>query len=283
MKKLKKFLKISLLVLSTLILILYILFSWFTAPKSDDEVLKSFQGKKIDVKLIHTKFKDFKYRKIEVVKDSSLPTIVFVHGTIGSVMDFQSYFSDSLLSKRANMIAYDRIGYNYKDENSVQESIAFESEMLQHVIKDVPSKQLILVGYSYGGPIVLASKINTKKMILIAPAVYSKVEPMPSILQFYKWKLTRWIIPSIWKEASKEKLSHPEDLQSFEKKWNENPNQIISIHGDRDWIVPYENSKYLERILPSDQFQLVTLPEANHDLVWSRFKEIRNLILNELD
>ena len=66
-----------------------------------------------------------------------MPTIVFVHGTIGSVLDFKSYMTDSLLLAKANMIVYDRIGYNYNDKNDVQESIAFEVGMLEEITKEV--------------------------------------------------------------------------------------------------------------------------------------------------
>lgn len=282
MKRFKKFLKIFLSILLLLLVVLYTLFYWFTAPKSDEKVREAYLKEGVEVNLTHTKYKNFDYRKIEVQKDTVLPTIVFVHGTIGSLLDFKEYIADSVLSSKANMIAYDRIGYNYKDKNPVQESIEFERRMLEDVISDIPQDKLILVGYSYGGPIALAVKKKVKKTILFAPAVYSEVEPMPSMLNVYKWKLTRWMVPPIWKQASKEKMSHPNDLQSFEKNWNDNPNQIISVHGDKDWIVPYANSEYLEKIFPKEQFELITIKDAGHELIWSKFEEIKNILLKQL-
>lgn len=283
MKKIKKIVKIFLLLFLILTTVLYLLFYFVTAPKSDEKVIEEYLNLGTKVNLLHQKYQTFDFRKIEVQKVTSFPTIIFVHGTIGSVLDFKKYISDSLLSARANFITYDRIGYNYKDKNPVQESIAFETEMLEFIMDTVPTEKLILVGYSYGGPIVLASQKKVRKTILIAPAVYGKVEPMPGALGLYKSKLTRWLIPSIWQEASKEKLSHPKNLEEFETKWNHNPNQIISIHGDSDWIVPYDNSKYLTTLFSKEQLELVTLPKANHDLIWSRFKEIKNLLLKELN
>lgn len=283
MRKFKKFLKVFFGIVFILFSALYFLFYWFTSPKSDDKVLESYQEVGVNIDLTYGKYQSFDFRKISFVKDTTLPTLVFVHGTIGSVMDFQAYFADSLLSSKANMIAYDRIGYNYNDQNSVKESIEFEKNMLEDIIKNIPTNKLFLVGYSYGGPIVLASQKKNKKTILLAPAVYSEVEPMPGMLNLYKWKLTRWLVPPIWKEASKEKMSHPSDLKKFEKNWNNNSNSILSVHGDADWIVPFENSTYLERLFPKEQFELVTLPDANHDLIWSRFEEVRNLLVKALD
>lgn len=283
MKLLKKILKITGLVILFLLIGFYILFYIFTAPKSDEKVLEAFTELGITPVITKEKYKTFDFRKVSIVNDTNLPTIVFVHGTIGSVLDFKEYMTDSVLMSKANMLVYDRIGYNYEDENDVQESIAFEVEMLEDIVKELNPEKTILAGYSYGGPIALASKKKYKKVILFAPAVYSKVEPMPGMLNIYKWKLTRWMVPPIWKQASKEKMSHPEDLKNFESKWNENPNKVLSIHGDGDWIVPYSNSEYLDSIFPQDRFKLITLPDANHDLIWSRFSEIKEILLKELD
>ena len=283
MRILKKILKITGIILLILVLGFYAFFYWMTAPKSDEKVLEEFKEAGITPSITHEKFKTFDFRKVAVVRDTSLPTIIFVHGTIGSVLDFKSYMTDSLLLTKANMIIYDRIGYNYEDKNDVQESIAFEVEMLEDITKNLNPEKTILAGYSYGGPIALATKKQYKKVILFAPAVYSKVEPMPWMLNFYKWKLTRWIVPPIWKEASKEKMSHREDLKNFETKWTENPNKIMSVHGDADWIVPYSNSEYLQKIFPKEQFSLVTIPEAGHGFVWSNFPELHQALLNELD
>lgn len=283
MRIFKKVLKIIGIVLLVIFIALYTLFYRMTAPKSDEKVLAEFEELGVTPEITHEKFKTFDYRKVAVVKDTSLPTIVFVHGTIGSVLDFKEYMADSTMLTKANTIIYDRIGYNYDEQNEVQESIAFEVEMLEDIVKDLNPEKTILVGYSYGGPIALASKKKYKKVILFAPAVYSKVEPMPSMLKVYKWKATRWLVPPIWKQASKEKMSHREDLEKFEKTWNENPNEVVSVHGDADWIVPYSNSEYLQKLFPKEQFSIVTVLGAGHGFVWSEFSKLNPILLKEIN
>lgn len=167
------------MVILVLLIGIYFAFAIFTAPKSDNKVLSEFENAFVKPKLSHEKFKGFSYRKLTFVKDSLLPTIVFVHGTIGSCLDFKAYIKDSLLANKANFIAYDRVGYNYNDKNNVQESIAFETSLLQNITYNLNKKNTVLIGYSYGGPIALADNNLYKKTILLAPAVYSKVEPMP--------------------------------------------------------------------------------------------------------
>ncbi|MBL4905258.1 MAG: alpha/beta hydrolase [Flavobacteriaceae bacterium] len=282
MKLLKKILKITGIVVVLLLVGLYGLFVNFSSTKSDTEVLEDFEDAMVQPVISHETFNGYSYRKLSIVKDTTLTTLVFIHGTIGSCLDFKRYMSDSLLLSKVNMISYDRIGYNFEEKNPVQESIAFEAALLQDLTKQLKMEKTILVGYSYGGPIALAAKDNYQKIILLAPAVYSKIEPMPWMLNFYKWKLTRWLVPSIWKEASKEKMSHQQDLRKFENNWKQNTTAIVSIHGDSDGIVPYKNSLFLEKQFPKEQFTLVTLKEAGHGLVWSRFEEIKSEIINQL-
>ncbi len=280
---LKKVFKIIGIILLLILVGLYFAFRIFTAPKSDQKILESYKNSVVKPVLTKENYKGFDYRKLSIHSSDSLPTLVFVHGTIGSINDFSKYMSDTLLQKKYNMLAYDRIGYNYKDKNHAQESIAFERSMLKDVIKNLQPNKTILIGYSYGGPIALSVKKKLKGVILLAPASHSKVEPMPWMVNFYKWRLTRWLVPKVWKEASKEKLSHQKDLKQFEDDWQNTSNSVTSIHGDADWIVPYENSRLLEKQFSKDQFKLITIPKASHALVWSNFDFIKKQLLKISD
>ncbi|UMB61007.1 alpha/beta hydrolase [Lutibacter sp. A80] len=281
----KKIAKICCIVFFLLFTVLIVVIHYFSTPKSDKEIREEFSKNNTPVFIENASFKDFNYRVLSTQKeiDTSKTTVVYVHGSIGSCLDFKNYMFDIDINSNANLISYDRIGYGENSLGNVQESIAFELDMLEDLTKNLKSSKTILVGYSYGGPIVLASKKKYKKIILLAPAVYAKPEPMPWALNFYKWKLTNWLLPDIWKAASKEKLSHRIDLLNFEANWKENPSKVLSIHGNKDWIVPYENSLMLKENLVAAQFELLTLDGAGHGLVWSHFNEIKNSLLQQLN
>lgn len=283
MKLLKKTLKIISYSLVIILLIAYTLFSYFTSPKSESYIINSFKESRIKPIISTENFNGFEYRKLEIKSDTTLPTIVFIHGTVGSVNDYNKFLKDSSLQQKANMIAYDRIGYNYKDKNSVQENIAFENNMLNNIISELNPEKTILFGYSYGGPIALSIKQKVKKIILLAPAVYSEAESMPWLIIFYKWKLTRWLVPRVWKEASKEKLSHKKDLQKHEDNWKSTKSYVISIHGTSDAIVPFSNSLFLQEQFPSNQFQLIKINDVGHEILWTKFDLLKQQLLNELD
>lgn len=285
MKLVKKILKITGIVLIILLLVIYILFVHFSSQKSNSEVIDEFSNTSFQPIIRTNSYKGYEYRLLSMQKkiDSSKTTIVFVHGAPGSLLDFKSYLADSLLNVKTNMISYDRIGYGFKDKNKVQKSLVFEVEVLNDILHTLDNKKTIIVGYSYGGPIALAVKEKYKKIVLLAPAVYSKVEPMPFMLNFYKWKMTRWLVPAIWKSASEEKMNHKTELQKFENNWKLNPSEVISIHGDEDGIVPFENSLFLQAHFPTEQFKLITISNTGHALIWTQFEQIKSELLNQID
>ena len=281
MKLIKKILKILATIFIVMLIAVYMLFVNFSSPKSDDEIREVFNDVEVELFVSMNTFGDFKYRTVSLQKtiDTTKTTLVFVHGAIGSAIDFKNYMTDSLMRSKFNMVSYDRVGYNYNDETLAQISLKFEVDLFKHFIKNLNPKKTILVGYSYGGPIVLAVKEKYKHVVLLAPAAYSKVEPMPFMLNFYKWKLTRWLVPHVWKSASLEKMTHKTELQKYEQNWKTNPSGILSIHGDSDGIAPYENSLFLQNQFPKNQFELKTINDAGHSLVWSNFEFIKKEFL----
>lgn len=275
----RRFVKVFSIIIFFLFVLFYGLFYFFTSPKSDASILGEFEDVSLTPKISYHEFQNLKYRKLSIVNDTTLPTIVFVHGTVGSCLDFINYMKDPMIYSKANFVSYDRVGYNYDDANEVQESIAFERDMLQSITKDLPKNKTVVVGYSYGAPIVLADTTRYKKAVLLAPAVFSNKEVTPWLLNFYKWEITRWLVPPIWKQAAKEKLSHKNDLKIFENNWNQNDNEIVAIHGENDQLVPYENSEKLAEQFPKNQFDLIQIRRGDHGVIWNSYDFIREQLI----
>lgn len=267
-----------------IVLVFLVLFNLFFKPKSDVDIRNTFLEQQTEIHIQNLNFQGESFRIISTRKeiDTTLPNLIFVHGSPGSALDYKRYLFDAELNSKANLIAYDRVGYAPLSVGSIQ-TISFETDLLNSIIAEMDISKTILVGYSYGGPIALASKKEYKRIILCAPAVYSEVEPMFWFLNFYKWKATRWLLPDLLQAASKEKLQHQDDLKNFELNWSENPSEILAIHGDDDWIVPYSNSEYLEQQFPKEKFEMLTLEDAGHELIWSRFDEIKAALLKVIE
>ena len=286
MKIFKRILLIIGTIIGIALIVLYILFYRFSTPKSDKGIHETLAEENLSVSIDYLDYEQHKVRMLSPKNgiNNDLPTILFVHGAIGSSIDFKMYMADSLLSRNANMIAYDRIGYGPKQKGVVLNSIEKETELLEQVIAHYNLNELILVGYSFGGPIALnySLKHPLKKVVLCAPALYAEHEKVPGMIWFYKSRLTRFLVPDVWKSASKEKLSHAEELQKLEGLWGQTKTTILDIHGNSDGIVPYENSLVLQKDLSPEVFALMTLEGEGHGLVWSSFSQIRDALLKVL-
>lgn len=285
MRIVKKILKIILFVISTLFIVLLISAHIFLKPASNEKVIEKLSKGFVKPYITINTYKAYDYRVIHMQKylDTTLPTLIFVHGSPGSSLDYKRYLTDSVLNKTANLIAYDRVGYGQTNLGEIQGTLSFELEILHDLIKEIPENNIILLGYSYGGPVILASNKNYKYKISLASAVVGEFEPMFGILNVYKWKLTKPLIPAMFRAAAKEKFAHLTDFPKYKDKWNLSSSKIVNIHGDKDFIVPYKNSTYLEKTIDSNKFTMVTIKGGGHDLIWTNFELIKSEILKTLE
>ncbi|MCF6224656.1 MAG: alpha/beta hydrolase [Flavobacteriaceae bacterium] len=272
-------------ILGASILILLILLTVgvyrFSDRKTDKKIIKIFKKETFTVFVKHMGFKAKDIRVLEMQEkiDTALPILVFVHGSPGSALDFKKYLMDVDLNNNYNIIVYDRIGYGYLNTGEILNSIDDEIDVLHEVLNAYDFNNIVLIGYSYGATIALASPKNFKNKIILAAAVRGDLEPMFWTLNFYKWKLTRPLVPKVLQAASKEKLEHITELPSYEDKWGISESPILAIHGKKDRIVPYENSLFLKEKIDDKKLTLITIEKGNHTLVWTNFALIKNEIL----
>ena len=280
----RKILKIIGWTLLVLVIILVYLIYAFTSPSSDAEILEKFEGDSIQPIISYEVFKDKQVRVIAMQKeiDSLLPILFFVHGSPGSSMDFRRYLSDPVLNSLANIISYDRIGYGPERTGEVLNTLQEEVDLLHQLLKGMDVSKVVLVGYSYGGTVVMASDLDYKKKIALAASVKGDLEPMFWAMNLYSWKLTRPLIPKVFRGASIEKFRHVTELGEYEKKWNVSKSKVLSIHGKEDFIVPFENSIYLQQLLDKTKFSLIPLEEGNHSLIWTNFDLIKIELIKSL-
>lgn len=285
----KKWIKTLMKIIGLLLLIVFIaisiLFYRLFGPKSDNEILDILQTESNHPFIRHVNYKDKSVRTIHMQKkiDATLPTLVLIHGSPGSALDFKTYLLDEELNKKYNIITYDRMGYGDKNLGLIVKSLKEEVEVLDAVTANIKATDVILAGYSYGGTTALASKKKYKMKFLLAAAVRGDLEPMFWLIKLYQWKLTRPLVPKVFQAATEEKLRHRTELINYENQWGTGNTKIISIHGKLDRIVPYQNSIFLENKLDPEIFELIPLEKGRHDLIWSNFDEIKSVFLKVAD
>ena len=266
-----------------LILIVFVVVAYrFISPKSDQQIIASFDGEKHQP---HIELFDFNGNNVRLIQmqpelDTTLPCLVFVHGSPGTSMDFKRYLKDDDLNARFNLIAYDRVGYSDRKPGTLLKSVDEEVELLHALLKEYDLRKTTVVGYSYGGTVVMASPADFHRKVALAAAVKGELEPMFWGLKLYQWKLTRPLLPDVIRAASEEKLRHIEELNGNDMRWKASSSKVLAVHGRKDLIVPYQNSVYLAELL-GDRLNLVTLEEGDHALIWTEFDLIKKLLLEK--
>lgn len=266
-----------------LILIVFAVVAYrFISPKSDKQIIATFEGEKHQP---HIELFDFKGNRVRVIQmeselDTMLPCLVFVHGSPGSSMDFKRYLKDEDLNASFNLIAYDRVGYSDRNPGTPLKSVDEEVELLHALLKEYDLRRTTVVGYSYGGTVVMASPDDYDRKVALAAAVRGDLEPIFWGLKLYQWKLTRPLLPAVLRAASEEKMRHIEELKDYDQRWKASSSKVLAVHGRKDFIVPYQNSVYLAELL-GDRLDLVTLEEGDHALIWTDFELIKKLLLEK--
>ena len=153
--------------------------------------------------------------------------------------------------------------------------------MLHTVLSGYDIEKTAVIGYSYGGTVVMASPLEYQKKVALAAAVKGELEPVFWALKLYEWKLTRPLLPSVLRAASEEKMRHIEELSGKDDRWKASGSQVLAVHGKKDFIVPYENSLYLAELL-GNRLDLVTLEEGDHALIWTEYDLIKKLLLGKM-
>ena len=91
--------------------------------------------------------------------------IVFVHGTPGSFTTFMHYMNDSLMQEHFHMISVTRPGWVERNAEKVP-SLDEQAAALEPLLRmDRSGKGTILMGHSYGGPVIAKTAMEYSELV----------------------------------------------------------------------------------------------------------------------
>ncbi|MFN7116470.1 MAG: alpha/beta fold hydrolase [Saprospiraceae bacterium] len=263
-----------------------ILTSCMTFRKSDAQSLEYFNKRKIAVKIHRKSLQD---REIRYLESSRLtpdaPLVVFVHGAPGSAREFHTYLADSLLLTKANLVSIDRPGYGYSGYGKSEPSLEKQTEAVCAVVESFPqASKVILVGHSYGGPIVAkCAMMHPDKfagIMMLAPVNDPNSEKVFWYAGFAKWKLTRWMLSKAWRVSGDEKFAHIDELKKMENDWSQISVPIVHIHGAKDkMLAPQGNITFSKSNIPAQFLKLIVIPDTGHLIPWTDYDQVKTELL----
>ena len=278
---------ISLLLLGLIASVLFT--SCMTFRKSDAKSLKYFKEKEVAVQIHREKVDQQELRYLEANRlDARAPLIVFVHGAPGGVDNFYSYLADSQLLAKAHMVSIDRPGYGYSNYGKAEVSIAKQAEAVYDVVQDFPeATTIILVGHSYGGPIVAKCVVQHpdkfSAIMMLAPVMDPESEKVFWFAHFSQWILTRWMMSKALRVSGDEKFAHIAELHKMENDWDKINIPVVHIHGAKDkMLAPPGNIEFSKTHIRPKFLNLLILPEGDHLIPFNDKEVVRKELLNLL-
>lgn len=211
--------------------------------------------------------------------------IVFVHGSPGTWDSFAGFLSDPDLMNRTRMISVDRPGFGKSTPGIPETSLERQAlRIRQAILREKGSGRVILVGHSFGGPVIAKLAMLDPDSYYALLFVAASVDPELEVVHWYQnaadSKLIRILLPTDLDVTNREILPLKSELIGLLPEWKKIKCKVSVIQGLEDPLVPPGNADFLERQLP--HAHVVRVPGLNHFVPWGRpdliKSEIRDLL-----
>lgn len=244
--------------------------------KSNKKVRKIFKTAPVSPE-IHTISIDSgkrNFRYVKVSKSDTLPLVIFVHGAPGASDAFYDFMKDSALVDEFQMISVDRAGYGYSDFGKSEPSILKQAQFVQELPEFQKTNQkIILVGHSFGAPIVARMAIEFPEkihaLVLVAGTIDPELEQIFWISYPANWWIFRWMVPTSMRVANDEKLQHVAELEKMDTLWQKITHPTTVIQGGKDFLAPAGNLDFAKKKLINAELDTVFIADMNHFTPWS--------------
>nr|WP_294902684.1 alpha/beta hydrolase [uncultured Lacibacter sp.] len=250
---------------------------------SDSKAKEKFAAQDVVLKTPVITINGFPLHYAQTGSDT-LPTLVFVHGTPGSWDAFASYLRNKELLQHYRIISIDRPGFGYSDFGNAM-NLATQTNIISAWMDSVNNnKPMILIGHSMGGPLIIklaaARPQYTKALVILAgsqdPAA-EKPEKWRPVL--FKTPLN-YFVPGALRPSNEEMWYLKTDLKEMQPDYEKITCPVYILHGTKDMLVPYSNVAYTQKMLTkTDSVFVTTFEKENHFIVWTREKEIVELLM----
>lgn len=283
---LRRFLR-TLIVTIGIIIIACLVFDHYVQFRRSDKVLtKMFAEQHINASIHYYTSQGRRLRYVAAGSDT-LPVLLFLHGSPGSISYYGRRYADSALNGRFRMYAVDRPGYGYSGLGDPEPSIEKQAQMIRPLLDSLHKAvhPVIIVGSSYGASIACRLAMDYPSLVdglvLTGPAIGPGRETYFGITPFIEHWSVRWFIPRIFKSANTEKVHHKEELEKMLPYWKNIRVPVYYLQGDQDDIVDTSNAGFArEQLINAPSLEIKFINGRKHLLAQYEWPSIRQGILD---
>ncbi len=214
----------------------------------------------------------------------TLPTLVFLHGSPGSWMNYMHFMWDTIMQQKYRMVAIDRPGFGYSNFGKAL-NLQEQSNLISTVLLNLKTAEpMILFGHSLGGSLVIKLGAENptlfSKIIIAAGAIDPLQEKKETWRKIMNIKPLKWLMPGAFAPSNTELLYLKKDLIPLKNDFSKITCDVQFIHGDKDTWVPIENIAYGKLLLiKAKSITTDTLKGADHQFPWKRKDELIRLLI----
>lgn len=257
--------------------------------KSDDELREIFAERGIDGRVDYYETHGRRLRYTSVGNDT-LPTLVLLHGSPGSMSYYSGRYADSSIYNRFKVLAVDRPGYGYSGLGNPEPSIEKQAAMLRPLVDSLhrATRPIIIAGGSYGAAIACRFAIDypdlVDGLVLTGPAIGPGREVYFWFTPLIESPVIRWFIPRIFRSANTEKVHHRRELEQMLPYWKDIRVPVMYLQGENDNIVDTSNAGFAREHLVNVPFLgIEMIPDREHRLAQFEWPRIRQAIIDVHD
>jgi pimeloyl-ACP methyl ester carboxylesterase len=285
MKRLQKYMR-KILLYFILPVTLWVLLSQCLIMRnrwSDKKAYNVFEAKKVPLEMKDTMLQNH-HLHYAICGSDTLPTLVFIHGSPGSWMNYMKYMWDENMREKYRIVAIDRPGFGYSDFGKAMH-LQDQCKLILPVLEKLKTaKQMYLVGHSMGGPIIVKLAAESpslfSKIIIVAGALDVSQEKKETWRKIMNVKPFYWALPGAFGPSNKELLFLKSDLISLQKDFAKITCSVQFIHGDKDTWVPIDNIAYGKKMMVNGaSITADTIKGADHQIPWKNKDAFTKLLL----
>jgi pimeloyl-ACP methyl ester carboxylesterase len=238
--------------------------------------------------------------------DSQDLLLVFIHGSPGSWDNFDYFLQQKDLINKVQMVSFDRLGYGKSKETSLQFKmhhsyhLQAEVSLTNHAMsianclkQNFPQQKWILLGHSYGGPVVAKIAMIEKKLnpegnqkithlVLVASSIDPSLEKKEWFNSLAENPVIQWILPESFVISNIEILALEQELTNMIPDWVKITVPTTIVHGKKDSLVPFDNVEFAKRHLVHSQVKIFENEEWNHFIPWNQKEALTQILLSIL-
>jgi len=253
--------------------------------KSDAELKQIFVEKKIDAKINYYTSHGRTLRYSSAGNDS-LPTLLMLHGSPGSISYYSGRFADSVIRKHFKVYAVDRPGYGYSGFGDPEYSIQKQSEMIRPILDSLnkATHPIIVMGGSYGSSVACRLAMDHPELVdglvLTGPSLAPGKETYFWFTHIIENASIRWFIPRLFKSANTEKVHHKAELEKMLPYWKDIRVPVFYLQGELDEIIDTSNAGFArQHLINAPYLDIQFIKNRHHRLAQFEWPAIRESIM----